>query len=281
MRTLIIFAVLFFFSGSFSHSAITLDFGLYATDKPTVIVKKFRPILNHLESALGAKLNQKVTIRTQIAKKYDLGIEALASGKVDFARFGPASYVKAKEKNDNIKILAMESKNGSKRFKGVICVHKDSTIKSINELEGKNFAFGSPLSTIGRYLSQLYLAENGIRAPNLGGFGYLGRHDKVGHAVGLKKYDAGALKEGTFKKLVSQGVPISSLAEFYNVTKPWLASSNLDPKIVVALRESLLELEDTTILETMKITGFTLGSDDDYELIRKAILENDIFFITP
>ena len=281
MRTLILFLFLFCFSVSFSHSATTLNFGLYATDKPTVIVKKFRPILNYLESALEDKLNEPVEIRTQIAKTYELGIEALARGNVDFARFGPASYIEVKRRNRNIRILAMESQKGSKRFKGIICVHKESTFRTIEDLRGKNFAFGSELSTIGRYLSQLYLAEHGIRASDLGYFDYLGRHDKVGHAVGLKQYDAGALKEGTFNKLVKEGVPIRSLAEFYNVTKPWLASSNLDPKILKALQESLLELKDIAILKTMKITGFVVGADDDYKVIRKAILENDIFFMTP
>ena len=36
----------------------------------------------------------------------------------------------------------------------------------------------------GRYLSQLYLVENDIRAKDLSRYEYLGRHDKVGIAVG-------------------------------------------------------------------------------------------------
>lgn len=281
MRTFFFCLAAVLLSASLSFSAITLNFGLYATDKPTVIVKKFRPILNHLESTLEEKLHEPVEIKTQITKSYEKGIEALAAGDVDFARFGPASYIEAKRRNNNISILAVESKNSSKRFKGIICVHKESELRSIQDLEGGSFAFGNELSTIGRYLSQLYLAENGIKASDLGSYAYLGRHDKVGHAVGLKQYDAGALKEGTFTKLVKQGVQIRSLAEFYNVTKPWLASSRLDSRILTALQESLLEIEDAMLLKSMKITGFTEGSDDDYAVIRKAILENDLFFTTP
>ncbi len=168
MRSLISFLFLFGFSVSFSHSATTLNFGLYATDKPTVIVKKFRPILNYLESALEDKLNEPVTIRTQIAKTYELGIEALANGNVDFARFGPASYIEVKKRNSNIRILAIESKNGRKRFRGIICVHDESMFETIKDLKGKNFAFGSELSTIGRYLSQLYLAEHASELQILG-----------------------------------------------------------------------------------------------------------------
>lgn len=281
MRTFLICLVVFLFGSSFSYSATTLNFGLYATDKPTVIVKQFRPILNHLETVLEKKLNKPVKIKTQIARSYEKGIDSLATGAVDFARFGPASYIEVKKRNNNISILAMESKGGSKRFKGIICVHKESDLKLIQDLKGRSFAFGNELSTIGRYLSQLYLVENGIKASDLGSYTYLGRHDKVGHSVGLKQYDAGALKEGTFNKLVKQGVPIRSFAEFYNVTKPWLASSQLDSRIYAALQESLLELKDGDLLKSMKITGFTRGSDHDYAVIRKAILENNLFFATP
>ena len=264
-----------------AHSEISLGFGLYATDKPTVIVKKFRPISNYLKAALQEKLGEPIHIKFQVASSYEKGIDDLASGKVDFSRFGPASYVEVKELDPKIRILAIESKNGSKRFKGIICVHSESQLKNIPDLKGKGFAFGDEHSTIGRYLSQQYLVEHGIRGADLGRYDYLGRHDKVGHAVGLGQYDAGALKESTFNKLLKQGVPIKALADFPNVTKPWLASSTLDERIYVALQESLLELKDRKILKSLGMDDFVVGDDNDYAIIRKAILENDNFFKAP
>ncbi len=264
-----------------AHSQIALNFGLYATDKPTVIVKNFRPIINYLEARLHEKLNDNVQINIQVASSYEKGIDVLAQGKVDFARFGPASYIEVKERNNKIRILAIESNNGSKRFKGIICVHAESHLATVQDLKGKSFAFGDQLSTIGRYLSQQYLADHGIRATDLSTYHYLGRHDKVGHAVGLGQYDAGALKENTFDKLKKQGVPIKALADFQNVTKPWIASSTLDTNIYMALQESLLELKNIEILKTLKMDGFVVGSDNDYEIIRKAILENNNFFTSP
>ena len=69
----------------------------------------------------------------------------------------------------------MESKKGQKTFNGVICIHKTSSIKKVSELAGKRFAFGNELSTIGRYLSQLYLLNNGVKASDLGYYEYLGK----------------------------------------------------------------------------------------------------------
>lgn len=281
MRLFISILLLLVFFIPSAHSEIALKFGLYATDKPTVIVKKFRPISNYLEKALEKKLGEPIHIKIQVASSYEKGIDDLVSGRVDFSRFGPASYIEVKEVNPKTSILVIERKNGSKRFKGIICVHAESPVGNISDLKGKRFAFGDELSTIGRYLSQQYLVEHGVRGIDLGHYDYLGRHDKVGHAVGLGKYDAGALKEGTFKKLVKQGVPIKVLADFQNVTKPWVVSSTLDEAIYVALQKSLLELKDLEILKSLGIDDFVAGADDDYAIIRKAILENDKFFEVP
>lgn len=74
-----------------------------------------------------------------------------------------------------------------------------------SQLRGQTFAFGDERSTIGRYLSQLLLVQHGIRADELLSYEYLGRHDRVGTAVGAGQFDAGALKESTFRKLKKKG----------------------------------------------------------------------------
>lgn len=258
-------------------SDIQLTFGLYTSDKATSMVKQFRPVLNALEDKMTSKLGEPVQIKMQISKNYQQGLANLVEGRVDFSRFGPSSYVLAKHLNPEIKILAMESKNGGKTFNGVICVHQDSSIQSAKELTGKSFAFGDEHSTIGRYLSQSYLAEHAITAQALNSYEYLGRHDKVGAAVASEQYDAGALKESTYKKLISKGAPLRVIASFENVTKPWIASSSLKPEIVENLKESLLELADPKALKAIKKDGFLPGSDSDYEKIRIAMADNRFF----
>ena len=224
-----------------------LVFGVYTSDKPAEMVKKFRPIINILEQKMTQKLSEPVHIKIQVANNYNTGIKNLVDGKVDFARFGPVSYIFAKKEDSNIDILAMESKKGKKVFYGVIAVNSESDITNISQLVGKTFAFGNEKSTIGRYLSQQYLVNNGVTSSKLTEYGYLKRHDTVGSAVGNKYFDAGALKESTFKKLVSKGTTIREIARFPNVTKPWLHSSKLNAEIVKNLQQSLLEIDDPKI----------------------------------
>lgn len=256
---------------------ITFIFGTYAADKPTETVRQYKPFLNHLADEMSVVLGEPVTIRMKIAKDYDTGISHLADGDVDFARFGPASYVTVVERNPGIKIVAMESNGGEKRFKGVIAVHNESDALSLADLKQKSFAFGSELSTIGRYLAQSHLLDGGISSEDLSGFEYLGRHDVVGTAVGAKKFTAGALKEDTFQKLVKRGVPIRILFDFDNVTKPWLAASDLDPRVLAAMQQVMLSMHNDEIAASIAKDGFLEGTDSDYDFIRRAMLRSRDF----
>lgn len=251
-----------------------LVFGIYAADKATEVVRKFRPKLNKLEVKMTELLEEKVTIRMKVTKTYEQGVNDLVTGAVDFSRFGPASYITAKKQNPSIQLLALESNKGSNVFYGIICVHADSDITEIEDLKGCSFAFGSDQSTIGRFLSQLYLFEHNVTADKLSRYDYLGRHDKVGMAVALKKYDAGALKESTFKKLVKTNQPIRQLASFPNVTKPWIARSGLSEKLSNTLQKALFSLKG----KDKKSKAFLPALDSDYDRIRNSIEGNAQFF---
>ena len=256
---------------------INLVFGTYAADKPSTTVMKFKPFLSLLSQEMTAALGEQVNIKMKISKEYGESITHLVDGKVDFTRFGPASYIIAQQKNSGIEIVAVESNKGKKIFKGVIAVHKDSDIQTLSELSGLSFAFGDKMSTIGRYLSQSHLINAGITSKQLSGYEYLGRHDRVGSAVGEGRYAAGALKESTFQKLVKSGVPIRKLFEFDNVTKPWIASSEMDPTVLAAMRKVMLNLADTKALANIAKNGFLAGDDSDYDFIRKAMKHSSSF----
>ncbi|BCX81312.1 phosphonate transport system substrate-binding protein [Methylomarinovum caldicuralii] len=246
-----------------------LIFGTYAADKPTTTLKKIKPRLKALEAALNGAGKEPVVLRYRIAPSYEKGLDELLRGKVDFARLGPASYVEAKSRNPAVRVLALESRKGRTRFKGVIAVRQDSPIRSVAELAGKRFAFGNRRSTIGRYLAQAYLLDHGIRADDLAGFEYLGRHDKVGWAVAMGQFDAGALKESTFNKVVKAGAPLRILATFPNVTKPWVAAPQLDEAVFQRLRAAMLSLGPEAFLP---------GDDGDFAVIRDAIERSARFF---
>ncbi len=274
---LVLFSLFSFIATGPGTAEIKLTFGTYTADKPTATVRKLKPVLRYLEKALSQKLGEPVRISTQIARNYDKGISNLVDGKVDFARFGPASYVFAKQKADGISILAMEAVKGQRVFSGIICVQANSKIASLAELGGKTFAFGSKLSTIGRFLSQGELLDAGIKGGDLKKYAFLGRHDRVGTAVGSGEFEAGALKYSTFKKLKKKNIAIRELHRFDNVTKPWIARAGLQSRIASALKDALLGIEDPSVLKAIKKSGFLAGDDSDYDIIRLAVKKSRQF----
>lgn len=256
-----------------------LTFGTYSSDKPSSMVRQLRPIVQWIAARAGKILGEKLVIRIQVVRGYKPGVALITEGKVDFARLGPASYVMAKETNPSLSIIAMEKKNGRKTFQGIIAVHQDSPFRTIQDLRGVAFGFGNKRSTLGRYFAQLYLMEAGIRADDLKSYKYLGRHDKVGRAVGSQLVDAGALEETTFYKLVRAGVPIRAIAKMRNATRPWVARAGLDKRIFQALRQVMLTLDDPQIAKNFRFQGFLVGNDSDYAATRRAIQENYRFFV--
>lgn len=250
---------------------LRLEFGVYPSDRATVMYRKLTPVLESLCEPLETQLDRKVDIHLTIFKDYESGIDALVNGEVDFVRFGPASYILASEQNDQIQLLAMELRKGLKRFNGLIIARKDSGIQTVEDLKGKSFAFGDRNSTIGRFLSQSLLVENNISSKELKKFAYLGRHDLVAQAVINGSFDAGALKSSTYIKLCDPEEVVVVQA-FENVTKPWVAREGLPKKICDAITASLFTLEEKEdVLMELGCSGFAEASFDDYELVQDGM----------
>ena len=129
-------------SGAAGEGALNLRFGVYTSEKPEDLQRKFKPALVHLERELAKKLERPVRIRLRLFKSYKVARQALVLGYVDFARVGPATYVVAKSEDEKVSLLAIEESKNGHFFNGVIAVRKNSGITSIKGLKGKSFAFG-------------------------------------------------------------------------------------------------------------------------------------------
>ena len=262
--------------GFTQEQTLRLEFGVYPTDRATVMYRQFSPILDAIRVPIENQLHREVDIHLTIFKNYESGIEALAKGEIDFVRFGPSSYILAEQMNPEIKMLAMELQKGLNRFNGLIIAHKDSNITTLQDLQGKTFAFGDERSTIGRFLAQSLMVDNEINADSLASFEYLGKNDYVAHAVMTKSHDAGAVDSSTYKKLCDPD-EIIIVQAFSNVTKPWVAKSTLPKEICDAITFSLLMLEDQEIIGELGCSGFTEAHSRDYDLVRKGMENAEAF----
>jgi phosphonate transport system substrate-binding protein len=253
-----------------SVNAESLVLGVYTSEKASSMYQKFSPIIKYLNKDLSERMDRDMDVKLKIYKTYREAQDAIVKGNIDFARFGPASYILVKHRNPNIQLLLMENKKGKKYFNGVIVTANNNEIQSLSDLKDKRFAFGDKSSTIGRYLAQAELIKAGVQASDFQNHEFLGRHDKVFKAVAIGDYDAGALNEYTFKSL-NENEELKVIHIFNIVTKPWLTRSDLPADVHQGLQQSLLEIKDESILNSLKIEGFFETNDEMYNFIREGM----------
>lgn len=265
-----------------AQEPVRVTFGVYSFKRPVDVYRQFSPATDALAAKLSTQLGRPASIEIVVTKTYEDCLEDFLAGKIDVVRFGPASYVLAKQRNPKVEILAAEREDAS--GVGLIVVREDSSIQKLSDLAGKRFAFGDEQSTIGRYLSQAELVKGGVLAKDLAKSRFLERHDIVFKVVELGDFDAGAVHMSTFKELNANAKPedrLRVLHSFDNVAKPWLARAGMDPKLVAALRKAVLEIDDPAALKALKVPGFAAAQDRDYDLVREGMKLSEKFAPTP
>lgn len=249
---------------------VRITLGLYSFKRATEVHRQFKPVAQALSRSLAANLERPATVELMVLKDYEDCLDAFLLGEIDMVRFGPASYVLAKQRDPKVELLAAEREDS--RNSGLIVVRENSPFKTLADLTGKRFAFGDQQSTIGRYLSQAELLQVGIKGSDLAAFKFLDRHDNVFKAVEIGDYDAGALHIDTWREMNAKATnKLRVLHAFDNAPKPWLARAGLEVTVVQALRKALLALDDPTALKALKVPGFAPTVDADYDAVRKGM----------
>jgi len=166
-----------------------LQFSRISSENEADRVARDRRLLTYLERALGVKM------KAHQATEYAGTIEALRSGKVEFAVLGPASYAAAWEiTGGNVEpFLAGTDKAGNLGYYSVISVKQESAFQALADLKGKTFAFADPNSTSGYLVPSFYLRKQGY-PPDVffGKTGFSGSHENSILAVLNGTYDAAA-----------------------------------------------------------------------------------------
>jgi len=147
-----------------------------------------------------AKLLQKETglhFKTSVATSYAAVIEAMGAGKVDIGWLATFSYVLAKDKYD-VELLLVVQRFGSPFYRGQIMVRADSGINSLDNLQGKRFAFVDPASTSGHLYPKTLLLSKGLDPKTF--FGktiFVGSHNAVVLSIYKGEVDGGAAYDGS------------------------------------------------------------------------------------
>lgn len=192
---------LIFFATSFFGPLWANKIG--SSDKPIVIalvpgqdVKKLMTNGRVLEEYLAKKL--KLEFKVLVPQSFVAVVESLGTERVDMAVMNSFGYVLAHEKF-GAEAFLMGAFKGRNEYWGQIIARHDGP-KTMQELNGKTFAFVDPASTSGYLLAEKALRDEKIKLKE---HLFAGKHDVVVNMVYQGRVDAGA----TYHTLPDNGVP--------------------------------------------------------------------------
>jgi len=138
-----------------------INFGIISTESSQNLKADWQPLLDDMAKQTGFKVN------AFFAPDYAGVIEAMRFNKVHVAWYGNKSAIEAVDRASGEVFAQMVNADGTEGYYSHLIVHKDSPIKSIDDVlkNGKSYSFGNgdPNSTSGFVVPSFYVfAKNKV-----------------------------------------------------------------------------------------------------------------------
>ncbi|MCG8508663.1 MAG: phosphonate ABC transporter substrate-binding protein [Rhodospirillales bacterium] len=273
-------------AGDWQKQYPTLTLGVITSENEADRIMRYQPVRDYFERTLG------VEIKWRTATDYAGIVEGVKAGKIEIARFGPASYAKAwMVTKGAVEPLVGELDNrGIFGYHAVVVVKTDSPYKSIDDLKGRKLAFADPNSTSGHQAPRYFLGEAGYDADkHFGETGFSGSHENSVMALLNGTFDAAATwwrNEEYSNPLRMEMKGMIEPGQWRIVWKspklpssPWAMSTKLPDDMRRDVQKALLDMKDTdpkawTSLTMDKASGFRAVTHEDYEGVVRMIKHN-------
>jgi phosphonate transport system substrate-binding protein len=260
-----------------------LNFGVISSENEADRVARHQKFLAYMERTLRTKL------RMHNATDYAGTIEGLKARKLEFARFGPASYAQAwLVTGGKVEPMAVQTdSDGFAGYHAVIVVKTDSPYRRVEDLQGKSVAFADPNSTSGYLAPRYFLKEAGFDpTTHFGRTGFAGSHENGVIAAINGTYDAAAtwwtneersnVQRMEGKKLIPPGQVRVVWKSPKLPESPWAIHTDLPSDLRLDVRTTLLGLPagDPAAWRDLtdgKSTGLIPISHADYEPIVRMV----------
>ena len=242
-------------------------------EAPTELLRKFKPLGAYLEKELGMKVSW-----TPV-NDYPAVVEGLAAGKIDLAWLGGFTFVQVRLRTGTANPIVQRAED--EKFTSKFIVPANSSARTLQDLKGKTFAFGSPSSTSGGLMPRYFLLKADIDPDkDFSRVAYSGAHDATVAFVASGRAEAGALNASVWEKLVEKRDANARAVRVLATTPPyydynWTVRGDLDPAIVKKLTEAFLKLDpknpvDKEIMDLQRASRFIPSKPENYKGIEEA-----------
>jgi phosphonate transport system substrate-binding protein len=255
-----------------TQAAETLRVSAIPDEAPTELLRKFEPLGAYLEQELG------MPVKFVPVSDYAAVVEALAADRVDLAWLGGFTFVQTRLKTGNAIPLVQREQDAVFTSKFITA---DPAVKTLADLKGKTFAFGSVSSTSGSLMPRYFMLKDDITPEKFfSRVAYSGAHDATVAWVQTGKADAGVLNASVWDKLVAAGKVDTDKVRVFATTEPyydynWTVRGNLDPQLTAKIKAAFLALdpsnpEHKAILDLQAASRFIETRPENYQSIEQA-----------
>jgi phosphonate transport system substrate-binding protein len=249
-----------------SENKTSYSFGIVPQQSASRLAKLWGPVFAYIKKETGVKL------QFQTAKNIPEFEKRLAAGEYDFAYMNPYHFTVF---NSDPGYRAIAVRKGQP-IKGIMVVRKDSTIKSMAELEGQTLAFPAPAAFAASVLPRAQLSRDNVAFSSK----YVSSHDSVYLGVAKGLFPAGGGVKRTFNNTnpeVSKQLKVLWTSEAFT-PHAIAAHPNVDEKVNQLVQKALVDMvndpEGKTLLASLKIkNGLIAATDDDWDDVRELGLE--------
>ena len=259
-------------SAVFAQAADVLKVSAIPDEAPTELLRKFKPLGAYLEQELGMK------VEFVPVADYAAVVEALAADRIDMAWLGGFTFVQAHLKTGNAVPLVQREQDAEFTSKFIT---SDPAVKSLQDLKGKTFAFGSVSSTSGSLMPRYFMQKDGIVPEQFfSRVAFSGAHDATVAWVQAGKVDAGVLNASVWDKLVAAGKVDTAKVHVFATTPTyydynWTVRGNLDADLQAKIKSAFLALdpakpEHKAILDLQAASRFIETRPENYQGIEEA-----------
>ena len=259
-----------------AQAADTLRVSAIPDEAPTELQRKFKPLGEYLSKQLG------MDVKFVPVADYPAVVESLASNRLDMAWLGGFTFVQVHLKDPTATPLVQREQDAQFTSKFITA---NPDVKSLADLKGKSFAFGSISSTSGSLMPRYFmLKEDNIKPESyFSRVAYSGAHDATVAWVQAGKVDGGVLNASVWQKLVDAGKVDTNKVKVFATTPTyydynWTVRGNLDPALKQKIKAAFLALdpanpEHKAILDLQAASSFIETKPENYVGTEQAARE--------
>lgn len=244
-------------------------------ENPTELMRIYTPFAEYLSRELG------IPVKYIPVVDYAATVEALAAKKLDMVWYGGFTFVQARKRTGNA--IPVVSREEDLRFHSKFITRPDTGIKTLADLKGKSFSFGSVSSTSGHLMPRYFLLQNGIDPEkDFATFSFSGAHDATALWVESGKVDAGALNEAVWDKLVqAKKVDLNKVQVFWT-TPPyidyvWTVRGDLDSSLIEKIAAAFTRLNysipaDKALMDLQRTKRYVRVKAEQFKPVEEAAI---------